>query len=93
MQKGTTEMSSGGQKMVERSYGVAGSGKKITNFLVVHDGRRRRFASPILARPTAVCREIPPAGLSGCGSPSRPARVIGGRPLVPRLVQSLTARK
>ena len=28
MQKGTTEMSSGGLKMLERSYGVAGNGLK-----------------------------------------------------------------
>ena len=82
-------MSSGGPKMVERSYGVAGSGQKITNFPVVHDGRRCRFAGPA---PT-VSREIPPAGSSGCGAPSRPARVAGGRPVVPRLVQSLTAHK
>ena len=28
LQKGTTEMSSGGPKMVEKSYGVIGSGRK-----------------------------------------------------------------
>ena len=28
LQKGTTEMSSGGPKMVERSYGLAGNGLK-----------------------------------------------------------------
>ena len=86
-------MSSGGPKMVEMSYGVAGNGRKITNFPVVHGGRRRRFAGPIPTRPAAVRRKIPPAGLSRCGAPSRPARVAGGRPVVPRLVQSLTARK
>ena len=82
-------MSSGGPKMVEKSYGVAGNGRKwpkITNFLVVHGGRRRRFAGPIPVRPAAVRREIPPEGSSGCCAPSRPARVTGGRPVVPRLV-------
>ena len=52
-----------------------------------------RFAGPIPAPPAAVRREIPPAGSSGCDAPSRLARVTGGRPVVPRLVQSLTARK
>ena len=72
---------------------VAGNGRKITNFPVVHGGLRRRFAGPISARPAAVRREIPPAGSSGCGAPSRPTRVAGGRPVVPRLVQSHSARK
>ena len=72
---------------------VAENGRKITNFPLVHGGRRRRFAGLIPAPPVAVCREIPPAGSSGCGAPSRPACVAGGRPMVPRLVQSLTARK
>ena len=71
---------------------VAGKWPKIMNFSMVHDGRRRRFAGPIPARPEAVRREISPAGSSGCGAPSRPARVGGGRPVVPRLVQSLSAR-
>ena len=72
---------------------VAGYDRKIMNFLEVNDGRRRRFADPIPARPAAVRREIPPAGSSGCGTPSRSTRVIGGRPVVPRLVHSLTAHK
>ena len=72
---------------------VAGNGRKIMNFLVVHGGRRRRFACPIPERPAAVRREIPPEGLSGCCAPPRPARVAGGRPVVPRLVLSLTASK
>ena len=67
-------MSSGAPKMVEMSYGVAGSGRKITNFLVVHGGR----AAALPAR---------------CCAPPRPARFAGGRPVVPRLVRSLTARK
>ena len=66
-------MSSGGPKMVERSYGVAGSGRKITNFLVVQGGRRHRFAGPIPTRSVAVRHEIPPEGSSGCCAPSRPA--------------------
>ena len=73
---------------------VAEKWSKIMNFPVVHGGRRRRrFAGPIPTRPAAVRREIPPAGSSGCGTPSRLARVAGGRPVVPRLVQSLSARK
>ena len=72
---------------------MAENGRKITNFPVVHGGRCPRFADPIPARPTAVRREIPPAGSSRCGAPSRPARVAGWRPVVPRLVQYLTTRK
>ena len=72
---------------------VAGNGRKIMNFLVVHGGRRHRFAGPIPARPAVVCLEIPPEGSSGCCAPPRLARVSGGRPVVPRLVRSLTARK
>ena len=68
---------------------MAGNGRKITNFLVVHGGRRRRFAGPILEHPTAVRREISPEGSSGCCAPSRLARVTGGRPVVPRLVRSI----
>ena len=72
---------------------VAGNGRKITNFLVVHVGRRRRFAGPIPTRLGAVRREIPPEGSSGCCVPPRLARVNGGGPVVPRMVRSLTARK
>ena len=58
---------------------VAGKWPEITNFPVVHGGRRRRrFIGPIPAHPAAVPFEIPPAGSSGCGAPSRPARVAGG---------------
>ena len=64
---------------------VAGKWPEIMNFLVVHSGRRRRFAGSIPTCPAAVRREIPHARSSGCGSPSRP--------VVPRLVQSLTACK
>ena len=71
-------MSSGGPKMVEMRYGVAGNGRKNTNFPVVHGGSRRRFAGPIPARPTAVRREIAPTGSSGCCAPPRLARVAGG---------------
>ena len=65
---------------------VAGNGWKIMNFPAVHGGCRRRFVGPIPSRLAAVRREIPPAGSSGCGAPSRLARVAGGRPVVPRLV-------
>ena len=86
-------MSSGGPKMVEMSYGVAESGQKIMNFLVVHGGRRHRFAGPIPECPATVRREIPSEGSSGCCTPPRPARVTGGLPVLPHLVRSLTARK
>ena len=72
---------------------MAENDRKITNFPVVHGGSHCCFAGPIPARLTAVRREIPPAGSSGCCAPSRPARVTGGRPVVSRLVRSLTARK
>ena len=85
-------MSSRGPKMVEMSYGVVGTGWKITNFPVVHGGSRRRFAGPISACPAPVRREIPPAGSSGCCAPPRSAHVAGGRPVVSCLVRSLTAR-
>ena len=72
---------------------MAGNGRKITNFSVVHGGSRRRFAGPIPTRPAAVRREIPPAGSFGCCAPPSPARVAGGQPMMSRLVRSLTARK
>ena len=86
-------MSSRGPKMLKRSYGVAENGRKITNFPVVHGGIRHPFAGPIPARPTAVSREIPPTGSYGCCAPPRLGRVAGDRPVVSRLVRSLTARK
>ena len=55
--------------------------------------RRRRFAGPIPARPATVGREKLPAGLSECPPPPCPARVAGGRPVVPPLVQTPTTRK
>ena len=54
-------MSSGGLKMVERSYGVAGNGRKSQEQSGDHGGRRRSFAGLIRARPAAVGREIWPA--------------------------------
>ena len=71
---------------------MAGNGRKITNFHVVHGGSRRRFAGLIPARPAAVRREIPSTGSSRCCAPPRPARVTGDRPVVSRLVRFLTAR-
>ena len=61
LQKGTTEMSSDGPKMVERRYGLAGNGRKIKKSPVTHGGRRRRFAGLIRERPAATGREIWPA--------------------------------
>ena len=78
--------------MVEMIFGVAENGRKITNFPVVYGGSRRRFAGPIPARPAAVRREFPPARSSGRCAPPSPAHVTGGRPVVSRLVRSLTAR-
>ena len=72
---------------------VAGKLPEIMNFLVVHGGCRCRFVGPIPEHPAAVRREILSAGSSGCGAPSRTARVAGGWPVVPRLVQYLTACK
>ena len=71
-------MSSGGPKMVERSYGVAGNGLKwpeIKKLPVTHGGRRRSFAGLIPARPAAVGREISRPASSGCPSPNCPTRV------------------
>ena len=68
-------MSSGGPKMVERSYGMAENGRKIKKLSVTHGGRRRRFAGLIPAHPAAVGREISRPASSGCPSPNCPARV------------------
>ena len=86
-------MSSGGPKMVEMSYGVAGNGHKSGKTPVNHGGRRRRFAGPIPVRPAAVGRENLPAAESGCPLPPRLARVAGGWPKVPPSVQSSKTRK
>ena len=94
-QKGTIEMSSGGQKIVERSNGLAGNGlnyQKIKKNTVFHFGRRR-LAGPILARLPDVGLETSRPASSGCPPPLCPARVAGGRPVVPPLVQTPTARK
>ena len=74
-------MSSGGPKMVERSYGVAGNGLKWSkNQEIIGDSRwptgsRSRFAGLIPALPAAVGREISRSALCGCPSPNIPARV------------------
>ena len=47
--------------MVEMSYGVAGNGRKSQEQSGDHGGRRRCFAGPIRACPTAVGSEIWPA--------------------------------
>ena len=72
---------------------VAEKWQEIMNFSVVHGGRCRCFAGLIPVRLAAVRFEIPPVGSSGCGAPSRPVRVTCGLPVVPRLVQSVTACK
>ena len=69
------------------------NGRKSGKLPVTHGGRRRRFAGPIPARPTAVGREILPAVASGCPLPPWPARVAGGWPEVPPSVRSSTARR
>ena len=72
---------------------VAGNGRKSQEQSGDHGSRRRRFACPIPARPAAVGREILPAASSGCPPPLCLVRVAGGRPVVPPLVQTPTARK
>ena len=73
---------------------VAGNGRKSQEQSGDHGGRRRRrFAGPIRARPTAVGRETSRPASSGCPPPPCPARVAGGQPVVPLLVQTLMARK
>ena len=47
--------------MVERSYGVAGNGRKNQEQSGDHGGHRRSFAGLIRVRPAAVDREIWPA--------------------------------
>ena len=79
--------------MVGGSYGLARNGQKNQEQSGDHGGRRRRFAGPIPPCPSAVGREILPAESSGCPPPPCPARVAGGRPVVPPLVQTPTARK
>ena len=86
-------MSLEGPKMVGGRYGLAGNGRKNQEQSVDHGGRRRRFAGPIPVRPAAVGREILSAASFGCPLPPYPARVAGGRPVVPPLVQTPTARK
>ena len=55
---------------------VAENGRKITKCPVTHGGRRRRsFAGPIPACPTAVGLEISRSGSSGCPPPIFLARV------------------
>ena len=48
---------------------LAENGWKIKKLPVTHDVRRRRFAGPIPARPTAVGREILRPRSSGGGAP------------------------
>ena len=67
-------MSSGGSKIVERSYGVAENGRKIKKLPVTH-GCRRRFADLIPASPAAVGREISRPASSECPPPTCPVRV------------------
>ena len=73
---------------------VVGNGRKSQEQSGDHSGRRRRsFAGPIRERPAAVGRETSRSALSGCPFPPCLARVAGGRPVVPLLVQTPTARK
>ena len=58
-----------------------------------HGGNRRRFVGPILARPAVVGLETSRPASSRCPPPPCPARVASGRPVVPPLVQTPTARK
>ena len=60
---------------------VAENGRKSWNFPVTHGGS------------FAIGHVNLPAGSFGCPPPPCPARVAGGRPVVPPLVQTPTARK
>ena len=51
------------------------NGRKSGKLPVTHGGCRRRFASPIPARPTAVGHEISRPASSGCPPPICPACV------------------
>ena len=63
---------------------VAKNGRKSEKPSVTHGGRRRRrFASPIPASPTAVGWENLLAAASGCPLPPWPARIAGSWPEVP----------
>ena len=89
-------MSSGGPKMVERSYGVAGNGLKCPKNQEITGNPRwppSSLVGPIPVRPAEVGREISRPASSECPPPPCPARVAGGRPVVPLLVQTPTARK
>ena len=82
--------------MVGGSYGVpevAENGQKSQEQSGDHGGRRRHFVCPIPARLASVGLEILLTGSSGCPPPPDPACVAGGRPVVPPLVQTPTARK
>ena len=72
---------------------VAENGRKSGKPPVTHDGRRRRFAGPIPARPAAVGCEYLSTEASGCPLPPCPTRVAGGWPEVPHSVQSSTTRR
>ena len=78
LQKGTTELSSGGPKIVEMSYGVAGNGLKwLKNQEITGDPR---WPPPPLHRPDpgasgAVGREILRQRSSLGGTPPCPAHV------------------
>ena len=72
---------------------VAENGQKSQEQSGDHGGRRRRFAGLIRERPAAVVRETSRPASSGCPPPPCPARVASGRPVVPPLVLTPTARK
>ena len=72
---------------------VARNGRKSQEQSGDHGGRGRRFACPIRARPVAVGRETSLPVSSESPPPPCLARVAGGRPVVPLLVQTPTARK
>ena len=82
--------------MVGGSYGLAGNGLKWPKNQEKPDVPRwppPSLAGPIQARPAAVGRETSRSASSGCPPPPCSARVAGGRPVVPPLVQTPTARK
>ena len=60
---------------------------------MTHGGRRRCFTCSIQKRPAAARSEISQSWSSVGGAPPRPARVHGGWPESPPLVQNFSARK
>ena len=86
--KGTTEMSSEGQKMVGRRYGSAWNSRKTSKFGETKVAASALFAGPILASLEATGLEILPTWSSGGGAPPWPAHVQGWWPVTPPMAET-----